>query len=393
MKTNQAQNMNLLCFDMIGAKNVTPGKINLYAKGVDLQKDLEPIYHEDGSVTLFLVNPKASKVELRYRKHNFKYSDPEYRKDPQFYSKDYVIEPMTKNEEGVWEITVKPGPGFHSVYFLVDGVTTINFRCPYDYDGSGIRNYVDLPDDEDTQLLNVPHGSVTREIFWCKQTERFRVCWVYTPASYAKSDKEYPVVFIHHGGGQDETSWFYPGKTDLILDNLIAKGEAEEMIVVANCGYLYRDNGDGTVTQMKHDEMIVEDCLPMIEEKYRVKKDRHYRAACGLSMGGGHTRRVVFGHTDLFANVGIFSSGELFPTVVEDTDFHGVFDSAEKFNSLMDVCFITCGDADPRYDETYRQVSELQEKGYNIEYKGYQGQHEWNVWRYCFKDFAKKIFK
>lgn len=394
MENNQNQNMHLLCFDPFYPHNVGPMRLIHYG-GSDEGFNIESgaVYNTDGSVSLSFWSPKANKVEVRYRLHNYKLSDPSYRAIKDFYKDDYVIEEMTKDEDGYWRKTIRPGAGFHSIFYLVDGVRTINTQGPYGYDADGLRNFVDIPDDEDTQLHDVPHGSITREIYKSDVTGRYRACWVYTPASYAKSNKEYPVLFIQHGGGQDEVCWFQSGKLDMILDNLIAKGQAEEMVVVCNNGYAYEKIENGQFAERRLDKIIIGECLPFIESKYRVIKDRRSRAVAGLSMGGGHARRLGFGHPDVFANVGVFSSGECFPTKTEDMDFSELFSDATKFNEMMDIVFIGCGDADPRYDKTMADLQPLQQRGLNIEFRGYLGQHEWNVWRYCAKDYVKKIFK
>lgn len=392
---NQANNMHLLSFDPVNYPQDDKGLRMIKYDGNDTPFVAEncAVYNEDGTATLKYYAPKAKQVQLRYRLHNYKFSDPEYRKDPSFYSKDYVVEDMELKDDGYWYITINPGAGFHSIYFIQDGVPVINTHGPYGYDGFSVRNFIDIPDDPDTELHDVPHGSLTREIYFSNVTHRYRCAWVYTPASYQTSGKEYPVVYIQHGGMQDEVCWFQSGKIDMILDNLIAKGEAEEMIVVCNNGYVMVDQGDGTYTEGRLDDVIINECMPYIESRYRVKKDRRSRAVCGLSMGGGHARRLGLAHPDVFANVGMFSSGECFPTKTYDVDFTELFSDKDKFNEYMDVVYVTCGDADPRYDKTVADLKPLQESGLNIEFKGYKGQHEWNVWRYSAKDFIKKLFK
>ena len=416
MKSNQSQNMHLLCFDPVYPKNESVTRYNEELnQGKGMFKELKPTrymkminyggsdvpfnivdganYNDDKTVTLEYFDPNAKLVQIKYRQHNYMNSSPEYRKDPKFYSKDYVVQDMNLDEDGYWRKTINPGPGYHSVFYIVDGQQVINLQGPYMHDDDGIRNIVDIPDDTDTQLHDVDHGSLTREIYYSDVTKKYRCCWVYTPASYAVSDKEYPVLFIQHGGTQNETSWFAAGKLDMILDNLIARGEAEEMIVVANNGYVFIPNTDTTATEGRLEDVIIKDCLPHIEKRYRVKKDRRSRAVAGLSMGGGHARRLGLGNPDVFANCGMFSSGECFPTKTDDRDFSELLSDAEKFNTYMDVVTVACGDADPRYDRTKQQVEEYINKGFNIEFKGYKGQHEWNVWRYCAKDFVKKIFR
>lgn len=391
---NQAHNMHFLSFDPLLYPQEGNGMRMIRYGG-----DATPYaavngarYHADGTVTLTAHSPTCRQMQVRYRLHNYRHSDPSYRKDPSFYAKDYVVEDMERQENGDWTLTIDPGAGFHSIYFLQDGVSVINPYVPYGYDGFGIRNFVDLPDDPDTELHPVPHGSLTREIYFSKVTNRYRCAWVYTPASYSQSDKEYPVVYIQHGGMQDEVCWFQSGKIDLILDNLIAKGEAKEMIVVCNNGYVMVEQPDGMFHDGRLDEVLLQDCMPYIEGKYRIKKERKSRAVCGLSMGGGHARRLGFGHPDVFANVGIFSSGECFPITTEDMDFRPLFADKDRFNAYMDVVYVTCGEADPRYDQTVADLKPLQEAGFAIVFQGYMGQHEWNVWRYSAKDFVKKLF-
>ncbi len=417
MKANQSQNQHLLAFDPVYPKNLSVVNHNkdnreedgLFAKfkptrymrmihygGTDEEFETVDgvIYNEDGSATLEFFAPNAKLVQVRYRLHNYKNSSPEYRKDKQFYSKDYTIDDMKLCEDGYWRHTINPGVGYHSIFFIVDGLPTINLQGPYMHDDDGIRNIVDIPDDPDTQLHDVPHGSLTREIYFSNITGRYRCCWVYTPASYYTSTKEYPTLYIQHGGTQNETSWFAAGKLDIILDNLIARGEAKEMIVVCNNGYVFCDSENkGIATEGRLEDVIINECIPHIESRYRVKKDRRARAVAGLSMGGGHARRLGLGHPEIFSNVGMFSSGECFPTVTADRDFSKLLSNAEEFNNYMDVVTVACGDADPRYDQTNEDVSKYIDKGFDIEFIGYQGQHEWNVWRYCAKDFVKKIFK
>ena len=392
--SNQANNMHFLCFDPVNYLQDGNGPRMIHYGGDDTPFVAEncAVYNDDGTVTLKYYAPKAKSLKVRYRLHNYKRSQPEFRKDPKFYSQDYVVEDMTLKDDGYWAITIDPGAGFHSIYFIMDDVPVINTHGPYGYDGFGIRNFVDIPDDPDTELHNVPHGSLTREIYYSSITGRYRCAWVYTPASYGTSDKEYPVVYIQHGGMQDEVCWFQSGKIDMMLDNLIARDEAEEMIVVANNGYVLKDLGNDRVCEGRLDEVIIQECIPYLEGRYRMKKDRRSRAVCGLSMGGGHARRLGLGHPDIFANVGMFSSGECFPIKTEDMDFTDIFSNKDRFNDMMDVVYVTCGDADPRYDKTVEDLKPLQDRGFNIEFKGYQGQHEWNVWRYSAKDFVKKLF-
>ena len=163
MRFNQSQNMHLLCFDPLyyPKENGAMRRIRYGGGEEKLKMESGVMYNEDGSATLTLIQPQATRVEVRYRRHNYKLARPEFRHDPQFYAKDYVMEPMTKIDDKTWQITIHPGPGYHSIYFYVDGVKTINTQGPYGYDSDDIRNFIDIPDDPDTQLQNVPHGAIS----------------------------------------------------------------------------------------------------------------------------------------------------------------------------------------------------------------------------------------
>ncbi len=394
---NQSLNSHLLCYDPVQKAKVPMAKLgNPRQAGAPNREPFKNVpgvrAQEDGTAELSFYAPDAKKVQVKYTVNNYVRSRPDDFKPGGRGADVKETVDLEKHDDGYWYCTIDPGPGYHDIFFSVDGVDVINFGSPYGYDG-GIRNFIDLPDDPVYQLQDVPHGALTREIYYSSATGRMRPCWVYTPPGYKKGTDSYPVLYIQHGGGEDEVCWFQSGKLDMILDNLIASGDAVPMIVVANNGYAYKEIAPDEFQEQSIVDVICNDCVPFIDENYRTIADREHRAVAGLSMGGGHSRRVAFGRPDLFANAGFFSSGEGFPVKNTDYDFSELFATKESFNSVMKFVYVTCGDADPRIEYTPSDVQPFIDKGYNIEYRTYKGRHEWNVWRASARDFVKKLFK
>lgn len=391
---NQSLISHLLCYDPVYPKN--QGEMHLIAYGGSeelFEGEAGIRYLDDGRVRLSYYGPKAGKVTVRYNAHDYQNSREEDRLDPEFFTRAYRTVEMKKGPDQYWAAVIDPGPGYHDVFYQVDGVDVINTQAPFGYDGYGIYNFIDLPDDEDFLLAPVEHGTLSREIFFSRVTGRYRASWVYVPASYHKTEKRYPVLYIQHGGAEDEVCWFQSGKLDILMDNLIAQGRAEEMIIVANSGYTFREIGENQFAEKRFEDMLAEDCIPFIDQRYRTVSDRRSRAVAGLSMGGGHARRAGFRYNGLFSNVGMFSSGEGFPLKTEDCDFTALFSDPEHFNQWMDCVMVTVGKADPRFDRTMKDVKPLLEKGYRIRVNTYAGHHEWNVWRKSAKDFICQLFQ
>lgn len=383
---DQSYNSNLLCFDPIFRKmEINPRPMGDPRKGMLPMDDFhdEPGVRgmENGGAAFSVFLPKAKEVILDI---------------------DYMPEKiqLVKGEDGHFRAEVpNAGGGFHYIRMTVDGVPFLHPLLPISYGFAGVVNYIDLPsEDEDTLLKDVPHGRVARELYPSEINGRTRACWVYTPPAYdAHPEKRYPVFYIQHGGGEDETDWFFAGKLNYILDNLIARDACKEMIVVANHGNAHREVEPGFFTEVDASEIIWKECVPFIDKAYRTIPDAVHRAVAGLSMGGGQARHLAHGHPEIFRNVGVFSSGQGFLVSGNsqnvEFDYSELFSSPEHYNSVMDVTFVACGEKDMRSEYTGPQVRELTEKGYNVIYREYPGDHEWNVWRAAAKDFIQMIFK
>ena len=395
---NQSLNAHLLCYDPVfQAEGSVALKGRRTAGVVEADQPFrnEPGVRarEDGRADVSCYAPNAKEVTITYGIADGIRSTPDDFKEGGRGEWPMETMPLTKGDDGYWRGVIDPGPGQHDVFFAVDGVTIINHGAPYCYEDFGVRNFVNLPDDPCYELQDVPHGSLTRELFYSETTGRTRPCWVYTPPGYKDSQERYPVLYINHGGREGETSWFVSGKTDMILDNLIAAGLARPMIVVANSCYCYREMGPDQFVECSYTDVLCNDCIPFIDRNYRTIPHRESRAVAGLSRGGGQSRRVVFGRHDLFAWAGLFSSGEGFPVKNVDYDFTELFADRERFNALMKLIFVTCGDSDPRIDYTTEEANLWADKGYHVEMRAYRGRHEWNVWRASVRDFAKKLFR
>lgn len=306
-------------------------------------------------------------------------------------------------EEGLWQAHTKPlVPGFHYYWFTIDGV---DFADPASISYYGCGRYtsgIDIREDGcDFYSSAEPRGTV-HQISYNSQNMQRGVAWVYTPAGYENGTKKYPVLYLQHGGGEDETGWVNQGKTNYIMDNLIALGKATEMIIVMSNGTVAA-TGSGSfgynIEGMRPFERnIIDNLIPFIEKNFRVKTDRKSRALAGLSMGGGETFFAGLQHPELFSSLGIFSTG-VFGGIREAASFDaekalpGLISNAKKYNKDLDLLYISVGEDDPRLVPTTNAVNNMKAKGLNIDFQTFPGDHEWQVWRKSLYDFVQKIFK
>ena len=299
--------------------------------------------------------------------------------------------PMEKGEDGWWHTTVSGlDSGFHYHDYYVDGNRALNPYVPFGYGCGRIINYFELPDKySDFYLLHdVPHGAVHMNYYKSEITGRVRNCFVYTPPSYdINREKRYPVLYLQHGAGEDETGWIWQGKINHIVDNLIADGACEELIIVMNCGYaMPKDCTDPIIGRTAISDVIATECVPFIDKKYRTVADRHHRAMAGLSMGGGQTQQTVMKYPEIFANAGIFSMFySLEPKVAAM--------SPEDFNKDFDLLFYGSGEYEPVCNSNREILRELAKKGYKSVLYSVPGYHVWDVWRYCAREFIKLLWK
>jgi|LSQX01.2.fsa_nt_gb enterochelin esterase-like enzyme len=306
----------------------------------------------------------------------------------------YDLEP---SENGYWYAEAEGiKPGFHYCDFEVDGVRTINVLAPMGYGSFRPVNFFEMPDSEDSAfylLQDVPHGTIHMELYKCRMTGRTRCCYVYTPPSYGKvPGKRYPVLYIQHGGGENETGWLWQGKINYISDNLLARGEMEEMIIVMNDGYAFRPDGLGDPMGGDVDDVIAGECVPFIDGKYATIASPHARALAGLSMGGMQTNNGIFKHGDVFANAGIFSGG--FREAGHGFDASALLQDVKAFGARYDLIFVAIGEQEqPECDRLRGLIPGYIERGLPFMFYTCPGYHEWDVWRLAARALMIQLFK
>jgi enterochelin esterase-like enzyme len=363
-----------------------------------------PRVHADLRVTFRMKAPDAQKVEFGF----FGFDG----------GKRY---PAQKGEGGFWTATTDPlVPGFHYYRVFVDGAD-VNDPSSETFYGTGKETSgIEVPEKGVDFYLpkDVPHGEVRERWYYSKTTQAWRRIFVYTPPGYdANREARYPVLYLQHGGGEDERGWPNQGKVGFILDNLIAQRKARPMLVVMEQGYARkpgeeppparpakpaapgekpapRDFGRAFAT---FEEVMVHDLIPMIDATYRTVADREGRAMAGLSMGGAQTFQITLEHLDLFAYIGGFSgAGGGFGGATFDpkTSHGGVMADAAAFNKNVRLLWLGVGTAERRlYDGIKGYHEALDAAGIkNVFYESPGTDHEWLTWRRCLREFAPLLF-
>jgi enterochelin esterase-like enzyme len=315
---------------------------------------------------------------------------------------------MQKDDKGIWTVTTDPqDPGFHYYSLVIGGVKVADPASESFFGMGRMASGIDIPESgvDFYDLRDVPHGELRSRSYFSKTLGAWRNINIYTPPGYDKNTKKsYPVLYIQHGGGEDVRGWAIQGKTNFILDNLIAEGKAAPMVVVIPDGNIQKPGmpaggyNDGAMDAFK--EEYFENVIPFIENNYRVKPGTVNRAIAGLSMGGGQAFYTGLRNTDKFAFVGVFSTG-LFGGIARpgaspfdpETVSPGILTSPQSFNSKLNVFFITVGEQDPRIEHTKKLIETFKSKGLRVEFASYPGGHEWRVWRKSLHDYAQRIFK
>ncbi|MBN1998398.1 esterase [candidate division KSB1 bacterium] len=316
---------------------------------------------------------------------------------------------LTKDAEGVWTGDSAPqDEGFHYYQLWIDGAAVPDPGSLFFYGASRWGSGIEIPakDQDFYALKNVPHGQVREHIYYSKSDTSMRRCFIYTPPGYDKDTaKRYPVLYLQHGGGEDETGWSNQGRANLIMDNLIAGGKAEPFIIVMDNGTWRWPNNvprpprgerprgtwppAGWADGFK--KILLEDIIPMIDADYRTLADPAKRAMAGLSMGGMQTRAITLANPEIFFYVGMFSGGSI---SVEDIN------NSPAFKENVKLLFVSYGSrelenrragfgGDPKAN-----TEALKEMGINTHfYVSPQTAHEWQSWRRSLYEFASLLFK
>ena len=300
---------------------------------------------------------------------------------------------MTKGEDGYFRATVSGIPGgFHYHEYFLDGVMVINPLAPIGFGAHRAVNFFEKGETDDAfyTMQDVPHGTIHMEYFYSKTTGRTRNCWVYTPPEfYMDRDEKYPVLYLQHGGGENETGWIWQGKANLIADNLIAAGKCPKMIIVMNCLYCLKEGKEEEFLAGDFDSMLLNDCIPFIENKYPV--DTSKRAMAGLSMGSYQTTMTTLNHLGMFPYIGIFS-GTIERRWYAKEDYFKAFENPEDFRNKVKLFFFGYGRQEERIVKGLTpQFAEFDKIGIPYETFTCDGYHEWTVWKRCLKEFLIKM--
>jgi enterochelin esterase-like enzyme len=329
---------------------------------------------------------------------------------------------MVKQPDGVWTVTTTPlVPGLHYYMLVIDGAEVSDPGSHAFFGGGKHASAVEVPEPGSSyySIQAVPHGQVREAWYDSKVTGTWRHALVYLPPGYDEQLKtRYPVLYLQHGGGEDETGWIRQGKANFILDNLIAAGGCKPMIVVMAYGYARRAGeappdltgkpfGSPEMRKAMQDmaaafeDDVTRALIPFVDATYRTLPDRDQRAMAGLSMGGMQTFQVTLNHLDLFSHIGGFSgAGGLQMMGGQKPDwktvYNGVFADPTAFAKKVRLLWLGVGTAEPeRMREGIRSLhAALLDIGIQHVYVESPGtDHEWQTWRRNLKDFAPRLFK
>lgn len=306
---------------------------------------------------------------------------------------------MVKDNDGVWTITTDSiSEGFHYYSLIVDGVAVADPASEAFYGMGRMASGIEIPfkGDDYYSLNDVPHGDIRIKQYFSKAANTWREMYIYTPPGYDSSSEKYPVLYLLHGGGEDQRGWATQGKTNLILDNLIAENKAKPMVIAMLDGNVTgRGAGFNENSLKAFENELKSGAIPFIENNYRVKTDANNRALAGLSMGGLQTLHAGIKNTDMFAYLGVFSSGWFADsTELSDPQYQYMKENVEKINSNLKRFYISMGgEEDIAYNNCKVMLEKFDEMGIKYEYSEYPGGHTWPVWRHDLFKFAPLLFK
>ncbi len=319
---------------------------------------------------------------------------------------------MVKGADGVWTYTSEPqDKGYHNYWMIVDGAIVVDPATNAFIGYSHMCNGFEIPDPDGGfyELKDIPHGNVLIKNYYSTVAKSWRHIFVYTPPDYEKNIKNrYPVLYLQHGGGEDERVWIEMGRTNLILDNLIAEGKIKPFIVVMETSAVGpqfpmgpRPAAPAANAQPpaaptagappagsrprfsfdKYADLMINDMIPWVDKNFRTIPDQSHRAMSGLSMGAMCTKSVTLAHLDMFSYIGLFSGGTIAPAEITD-------------KSKVKLVFMSYGSRERGSEGVKAAADVLQQAGIkSVSYISPLTAHEWQSWRRSLKEFALLLFK
>jgi enterochelin esterase-like enzyme len=349
---------------------------------------VSPTIHPDGSVTFDLLMPHAEKVELRV----------------EGFAEPFL---MMATEPGHWTYTLAPlPPEFYSYSFVVDGVNVVDpHNVTLKPSAFQVQNVFLIPGHRPWEIADVPHGVMHHHQYQSALVNRSSSYYVYTPPGFdPASKKKYPVLYLLHGYSDEDSAWTEMGKANTILDNLIAAGKAEPMIVVMPLGYgdmamitrgwiAWQDKELVARNFRVFGQALYTEVMPRINAEYPILAGRENHAIAGLSMGGAETLLVGLNHTQDFAWIGGFSSGG-----IGDSGFPALFPAITPrtggtVNASLRLLWISCGTEDGLLEPNRKLIAWLNEQGVQPMAIETPGMHVWMVWRDNLSKFVPLLFQ
>lgn len=308
---------------------------------------------------------------------------------------------MAKDTAGFWTVTTDSiGRGFHYYSLLIDGLPVADPASEAFYGMGRMASGIEIPDRDGSYyaLRDVPHGDVRIKRYLSKASNTWREMYVYTPPGYDASTEKYPVLYLLHGGGEDQRGWATQGRTDLILDNLIADQKAKPMVVVMLDGNMNMPGGlagfnEGVLRAFENE--LKQGAIPFVESTFRVETDAKNRALAGLSMGGLQTLHAGIRNSSLFSSLGVFSSGWFANNPkLSDPQYDFMKANAAAINGNLKHLWISMGgQEDIAYQNCQVMMKKFDELGIKYQYSEYPGGHTWPVWRHDLFTFSQVLFK
>jgi len=309
---------------------------------------------------------------------------------------------MVKDTSGVWNVTTDSiSRGFHYYSLVVDGVALADPASETFYGMSRQASGIEIPYKEGGfyALKDVPHGDVRIKKYFSKASNSWREMYVYTPPGYDKSTEKYPVLYLLHGGGEDQRGWATQGRTDLILDNLIAEQKAKPMVIAMLDGNFYGNGGGiagfGEAQLRAFENELKNGAIPFIESNFKVETDAQHRALAGLSMGGLQTLYAGIKNTNMFSYLGVFSSGWWANNPkLSDPQYDFMKNNATTINTNLKEFWISMGGKeDIAHANCQIMLKKFDDMAVKYKYSEYAGGHTWPVWRHDIFQFSQLLFK
>jgi enterochelin esterase-like enzyme len=293
---------------------------------------------------------------------------------------------LTKGEDGVWTGTTE-GPmdeGFHYYHLTIDGGVFNDPGALNFYGSTRWESGIEIPakDKDFYALKDVPHGNVQQVLFPSKSTGTSRRAFIYTPPGYESGKGRYPVLYLQHGWGEDETAWSNQGHANLIMDNMIAEGKIKPFIIVMTYG-MTNDTKPGGIRSFKVEgfqTVLVDELIPFVDSRFRTKADQANRAMAGLSMGGMETHAITLNRPEVFSQFALLSGGTYSPAELKD-------------KTKVKLVFMSCGSRE-NPDGVKKAALALKEAGFNaVSYVSENTAHEFLTWRRSLRELAPLLFK